>query len=238
MPHLELGSDHRALSKAALIHNAKDPDETESEDELYLLGQHVESASKSKREPRPVEPEVTYEPEDLSNQPEYEKYLEANNNAILAKIDSLGGLEGYIKALEQLYNTARESEKATVPASYRDSFERMTNESRMLEAKGLLVPMYNDITYKKTRAAWYRRLLGYIEALKDSEIGEDSEEPPPPKIKKITIKGVRHNYKEGQIGGPVLIIYDISDEKLKHPLGYYKWDMDKKKPSSSLLPMP
>ena len=157
----------------------------------------------------------------------------------MKKIDALGGVDKYIKALEDLYKKAREIEKAKVPYHYQETFNRQSNETMTAESNSLVVPLYDNISYKKTREDWYRRLLGYIEAMKQSDLSEEEPPPPPKKVKKITINGVHRSFKEGKIDGHnVLIIYKETDEKLEHPLGYYKWDMDKNRPSGKLLPMP
>lgn len=228
MPHLELGSDHSALHKAALIHNAKEAEDEEARG----FGMEPVVSSKKKEAPEALE--------DLNKDPEFEKFLKDNNDAILAKVDSLGGIAKYVKALEEFSALTKKDESTLyrLKTSTREWAQKQLNESVPAHAKALLIPDYN-ISYKKSTDAWHRRLQSYIQAVKQFEIEEEAPPPPPKKVKKITISGVRHSYKEGNIDGAnVLIIYKEDDEKLEHPLGYYKWDMEKKRPSGKLLPMP
>ena len=237
MAYLELGSDLTNLrSKAIAIRNAKQAEE--EAEERRNFGPEIAELTEPRRksEPEPVVPEVIYKPENIIDDPEYDKFLETHNDSIVKKIDALGGKENYIKALQKLYKEARDIEKTKVPHHFTEAFRKQSNENITLQSNDLIVPLYNNVSYKKTRDDWYRRLLGYIEAMKQSEI---SSEPVARQPKKITIKGSPHYYKEGSInGGNVLIVYDISDSTLKKPIGYIKWNMEKNKPSGKLLPMP
>ena len=174
MTHLELGSDTTNLrSKARAIRNAKIAEEEEEERRNFGPEIAQPSEPRKKPEPEPVVPEVTYEPEDIFDDPDYHAFLETHNDTIVKKIDALGGQENYIKALEKLYKEAREIDKAKVPHHYAETFQKQSNENMALQSKDLVVPLYKNVSYKKTKEAWYRRLLGYIEAMKHSEIEEE-----------------------------------------------------------------
>jgi hypothetical protein len=240
MTHLELGSDATNLrSKARAIRNAKEAEEEEEERRNFGLEVAQPSEPRKKPEPEPVVPEVTYEPENIIDDPQYDKFLETHNDTIVKKIDALGGKENYIKALQKLYKEARDIEKTKVPYHYAETFHKQSNENMTLQSNDLLVPLYGNISYKKTRDDWYRRLLGYIEAMKQAEVSGEPVARKPNRLKKISINGQPHYFKEGSINGSnALIVYDISDSTLEEPIGYIKWDMEKKKPSGKLLPMP
>jgi hypothetical protein len=238
MPHLELGSDHTTLHKAGLIHNAKEAEDEEARN--FSMTAMEPAVPPRKREPKPLAPEVTYEPEDITEDPRYHKFLETNNDALVSLIDSWGGMNGYIKKIEEFYKNVKDAERGDfvvrgIPLVKRDFFNYIRDTSRYY-----LIPMYNLTQYHVSPSLWHKRVLGYIEALKNSEIEVEAPPPPPPKkVKKITISGVRYSYKEGKIdGGNVLIIYKGADEKLETPLGYYKWDMEKNRPSGKMIPMP
>lgn len=233
MPHLELGSDHTTLHKAGLIHNAKEAEDEEARN--FGMTTMEPAVPPRKREPKQ---EVIHKAEDLTEDPEYHKFLTVYNDALVSKIDSFGGMEGYIKKLKEFYKDVKDGDKPRYYYGGGDWERQYLNYIRDT-TKDYVIPMYGDISFNKSRISWYNRVLGFIEALENSEIEEEAPPPPPKKVKKVTIGGVRYSYKEGKIDGAnVLIIYKEADEKLETPLGYYKWDMEKNRPSGKMIPMP
>ena len=227
MPHLELGSTHLAHRSMNAVHGMEAVQMTDKEKQL----------AKEEREAR--QKKVTYEPEKVGDDPEYRAFIEKNNDKMVDKIDALGGLDKYIKALEALYNSAREIDEASVPGHYRDTFDRTSQENMALQSRELFLPLSKDLSYKKSKASWYKRLLGHIEQMKQSEVSVDEKPEVPLKRKRVVIKGVTHLYEEAMVDDThALIIYKESDPQFKEPLGYYLWDNEKKKMKGKLQPMP
>lgn len=227
MPHLELGSTHLAHRSMNDVHGMEAVQMTEQERQF----------AKEEKEAR--NKKVTYEPEKVGDDPEYHEYIEKNNDKMVDKIEALGGLDKYVKALEALYKSAREIDEASVPGHYRSTFDRTSQENMALQSRELLLPLYKDVSYKKSKEAWYKRLLGHIEQMKESEVSVDNKPEPPPKRKRVIIKGVTHLFEEALVDDEhALIIYKESDPQFKEPLGYYMWDSEKKKMKGKLQPMP